>query len=702
MESEVRTANRLIQEQSPYLQQHAHNPVDWYPWGQEALDRARRENRPILLSCGYSSCHWCHVMEKESFENQEIADLMNRSFINIKVDREERPDLDEIYQTACGLLTGQGGWPLTVFLTPDLEPFYAGTYFPPQDKYGRPGFDSVLRTIDRVYREEQPRVRQIAGEITAAMRGELVPSSEQLSIGEMDPSELDGLPYEAVQRLKRHYDSRYGGFGGAPKFPTTNLLQLFLQVGLDEDAAAVDMVISTLEKMAQGGIFDHLGGGFHRYSTDKEWLVPHFEKMLYDNALLVPVYLAGYQLSGKESLRRAVDETLHFVLREMTAPEGGFYATLDADTEGEEGRFYVWRHDVVIDLLGEKDGGIICEHLGITPSGNFEKGTSVLRLQADAEAIAGKHGLEQTEVDEILRRGKAEMLAEREKRTRPFRDEKVITAWNGMMISALAQAARVLEEPEYAQAAEAAARFVSDQLTDAEGRLLRSYKDQPANTLGYLSDYGFFINGLIDLFEATLDHKYLSQALALTKDMVARFWDDADSGFFDTSQQHAKTLMRTKRAVDQSTPSGTSQAVLALIRLAELDDGFSRIIERVFALFADEMAHNSWGCAALISALDWWQAGSTEVMVVGDPMQAGFRDLYGAASRQFVPRLVLVGLTSGWETAWDTPPALWLTRQEMAGNSDEAVAFVCRHRACSAPITQMGQLQSQFVPAYKP
>ena len=567
------TTNRLIHEQSPYLLQHAHNPVDWYPWGSEALSRAKAEDRPILLSSGYSACHWCHVMERESFTNPRIAQMMNENFVCIKVDREERPDLDETYQTACLLLTGHGGWPLTVFLTPDLKPFYAGTYFPPEDKYGRPGFIRILQTVARVYRTERERVEAIAQDIVKGMKGQLLPENTEPGIS-LESWDWTDLPREAVSRLKYSYDTRHGGFGDAPKFPTTNLLQLFLHVGYEADPASVDMVVDTLLHMARGGIRDHLGGGFHRYSTDARWLVPHFEKMLYDNALLVPLYLAGYQLTGEPEFREVVESTLQFVASEMTAPGGGFYSSFDADTEGEEGRYYVWRYQEVIDLLGEEPGEILCDYFGISPEGNFAKGTSVLHRSTGEEQLADKYRLSLPGIQDILAQGRAQMLAHRTHREKPFCDTKIITAWNGMMISAFAQAARILDVPGYGKQAEAAAHFILENLMDGRGRLLRAFKDRPSQIPGFLSDYGWLINGLLDLHAATFDHSWLTQARSLTEVMVERFWDEANGGWFDSDEEHDSPLLRTKGITDQSYPSAASQAVLALIRLAEVIIGF--------------------------------------------------------------------------------------------------------------------------------
>ncbi|HET7558834.1 MAG TPA: thioredoxin domain-containing protein, partial [Limnochordia bacterium] len=510
-----RTPNHLVHETSPYLLQHAYNPVEWHPWGDAALARAKAENKPILISIGYSACHWCHVMERECFEDPEIAALMNAHFVNIKVDREERPDLDHIYQLSAQMLGGGGGWPLNVFLTPDQRPFYAGTYFPPQDKYGRPGFPAVLTSLAKSFREQPERVAQIGAQITLAL-SEL----EGLQGG-------DGLPggevvERAVAELKAQFDDDWGGFGVAPKFPYAENLALFLtareRLG-DEDAG--QKALHTLRCMAEGGIYDQLGGGFHRYSTDDHWLVPHFEKMLYDNALLTPLYVEAYRITGDPFYADVVRATLAFVERELTHPDGAFYSTLDADSEGEEGRFYVWTPETVREALAADDAELALARYGVTRRGNFEMNTTVLSITASVDELALQFKSTPAEIRARLAAIRAKLLGARAVRVRPGRDEKVLVNWNGLMISAFAQAAVGLNEPAYAKAAARAADFIFARLWD--GRTLQhSFLERPGPAVGFLDDYAFLAQGLLDLYRATWELPHLKRALELTELTLTR------------------------------------------------------------------------------------------------------------------------------------------------------------------------------------
>jgi uncharacterized protein YyaL (SSP411 family) len=521
-------SNRLIDESSPYLRQHAHNPVDWYPWGDEAFAKARAENKPVFLSVGYSACHWCHVMERESFENDEIAALMNELFVNVKVDREERPDVDQIYMNAVQLLTGRGGWPMSVFLTPEGEPFYGGTYFPPEERHGMPGFPRVLKAIAQAYREKPEDVQRTAGQLINA----LAQMDEREAVAEPPTASIVA---DAAAKLAQAYDETNGGLGEAPKFPNTSAFEVFLRVARTSgDHRFLDMVLHTLRKMAHGGIYDQLGGGFHRYSVDARWLVPHFEKMLYDNAQLVPLYLSAYQASGDAFFARIARETLDYVVREMRDAEGGFYSTQDADSEGIEGKFFVWDAAEARALLGDEAADLACRYWDITDVGNFED-HNILHVTLEVEQLAklfGRNDVE--EVRGILADARAKLFAARAQRVRPGLDDKILTAWNGLMISAFARGAEVLGEPIYADVAVAAVEFIENKLLRGD-RLLSTYKDGRAKLNGYLDDYAFIAAALIDVFELTQARAYLSRAVALIDAAVRHFWDDSGGGFYFTS-----------------------------------------------------------------------------------------------------------------------------------------------------------------------
>jgi uncharacterized protein YyaL (SSP411 family) len=600
MSNATRTANHLTNETSLYLRQHVFNPVDWYPWGSEALERARTLDRPIFLSIGYSACHWCHVMEHESFENADIAAILNEQFVPIKVDREERPDLDQIYMTAVQILTGQGGWPMSVFLTPEQQPFYGGTYFPPVDQYGRPGFKRVLQAIAEAWRtrpaELSEQAQQIAGHIQEAGR-------VQREEGSLTPE----LIRNAVRVLASNFDRTYGGFGNAPKFPHAMDVRLLLRASerfKDDDALA--MARLTLDRMAQGGIYDHLGGGFHRYSTDARWLVPHFEKMLYDNALLTVAYLDAYRLTQSPQYREVVDETLAYVLREMTSPEGGFYSTQDADTEGEEGKFFVWSEREIKDVLGAESADLFAEAYGISPEGNWEGHNILHRVRSD-EQIARLRSMPEPEVKQQIAQGKHKLFDRRKQRIAPGRDEKVLTAWNGLMIDAFAQAATVLHNDEYKQAATRAADFIWYRMRRADGRLLRTYMANTEPKLNaYLEDYAFFLNSLVSLSEATGEAKWLESASALAELMLDQFWDSQDGGFSFTGRDHEALIARTKDPHDSSTPSGNSMAATALLRLATRSNraDFHERARETLKLFRGLMANSPTAAGQMLLALD--------------------------------------------------------------------------------------------------
>ena len=590
-------ANRLIDETSPYLLQHAHNPVDWYPWGPEALERAKAEDKPILLSVGYSACHWCHVMEKESFEDREIAELMNESFICIKVDREERPDLDSIYMTAVQTMTGSGGWPMTVFLTPDGKPFYGGTYFPPEDRGGIPGFPRVIQALARAYREDRADVARTTQQLLQRMQ------QNSAAVRGLEPLTIDVMN-QAYRAIAGQFDDRHGGVGIQPKFPQPMTYEFLLRYHLrSKDPRALDMVELTLDRMAEGGIYDQIGGGFHRYSTDTFWLVPHFEKMLYDNALLVKLYLHAYQVTGKSSYRRVAEETLGYVLREMTDPLGGFYSSQDADSEGVEGKYFVWRPEEVIGVLGKEEGEIVNRFLGVTQEGNLE-GHSILHLAADPETVAAEAGMAEEDLDSLLLSCKARLLEARGQRVPPGRDEKILTAWNGMMLRAFCEGAAVLNRPEYADIAKQNAKFLLENLRN-EGRLLRTYKDGKANLNGYLEDYAFLADGLIALHEVTLEERWLRGAIELGQAMVELFWDEGSGQWYDTGRDHEELIVRPRDVSDNATPSGSSMAADVLLRLAVItgESEFERRAVTALRSVRELMAKAPTGAGNWLSAL---------------------------------------------------------------------------------------------------
>jgi hypothetical protein len=539
--------NRLIDETSPYLLQHAHNPVDWYPWGDEAFERAKNEDKPIFLSIGYSTCHWCHVMEKESFENEQIAKTMNEHFVNIKVDREQRPDVDSIYMNAVQM-TGSGGWPLSVFLTPGGKPFFGGTYFPPKDIYGRPGFERVLLAITDAWKNRRQELIESSNKISEVLTSLTGPTEKEALSPDMLKS---GFDY-----FKAAFDSVNGGFGPAPKFPQpTNLSMLLSYWHRTNDNQALQMVEKTLDVMAKGGIYDHIGGGFHRYATDGKWLVPHFEKMLYDQALLSKVYIQAYQITGKQEYASTAREIFDYVLRDMTDPEGGFYSAEDADSEGKEGVFYVWEQKEIDAILDKDEAEIFSACYGVTEKGNFEENKTILNIAISTAELEKKFDKDHTEIMNILSKARSKIFAEREKRIRPHRDDKIITAWNGLMISSLAYGGAALQEEKYIRAAEQAAEFILDSL-HKKGRLMRYYRQNQAIELAFLDDYAFTIMGLLELYEASFDSKWLINAKMLAEEMIKLFADNEHGGFFLTGKDSEKLITRIKPSTDGVIPSG--------------------------------------------------------------------------------------------------------------------------------------------------
>ncbi|MDQ1591684.1 MAG: uncharacterized protein QOG71_2311 [Pyrinomonadaceae bacterium] len=685
--SEHKHTNRLQNETSPYLLQHAHNPVDWYPWGEEALAKSRAENKPILLSIGYSACHWCHVMERESFENEEIAALMNENFVNIKVDREERPDLDQIYMNAVQLMLGHGGWPLTVFLTPELVPFYGGTYFPPEDRFRLPGFPRVITGVADAYRSRPDEI----AETTSSFLNELRRMNVAYESDEPLDTQLLDAAYSA---LARNYDKRHGGFGGAPKFPASMNLEFLLRMHERAgDAEALDMVTHTCRKMAEGGLYDQLGGGFHRYSTDAQWLVPHFEKMLYDNALLSRLYLHAYQVTGEEFFRRIAEETLDYVVREMTDnSSGAFYSTQDADSEGVEGKFFVWTLEEIKELLGEADAPLVAAYYGATAGGNFEE-KNILNVPRPAETVAAELNVPVERLREVVERSKPILYAAREKRIKPGRDEKAIAAWNGMMLTSFAEASSILERADYRRIAERNAEFLLDTLR-RDGALQHVYKDGQAKHHGYLDDYACVASGLLSLYEATGAIRWLRECLSLTEQMCAEFWDDAEGGFFYTSTKGERLIVRNKDFMDNATPAGNSVAAELLLRLALLTENqeYGRKAVTVFRLLRDQMARYPSAFGYLLGALDFYLSTPKEIVIVSragaDDSLALLREVW----KRYLPNKVVAQTAEQDEEAASVVPLL----RERPAPGGRATAYVCENYSCLQPVNTPAELAAQL------
>ncbi len=678
-----RYTNRLLLESSPYLQQHAHNPVNWYPWGDEAFDEARRTGRPVFLSVGYSTCHWCHVMEEESFEDLEIARVLNERYVPIKVDREERPDVDAIYMTALQALTGGGGWPMSVWLDADRAPFFAGTYFPARDgdRGASRGFLSIVREVADLWERDPPRVRGAAEALAEAVRVALGPPPSGPAPGLPGPKPIE----DAVAYFKSVFDDRHGGVRRAPKFPSNLPVRLLLRYHRRaRDARALHLAAFTLERMAAGGLYDQLGGGFHRYSTDSVWLVPHFEKMLYDNALLAVTYAEAAQATGRPDFARVVRETLDYVLREMTAPEGGFYSATDADSEGVEGKFFVWTEAEIRSVLGP-DADRFLAHHGVTAEGNFE-GASILHVPRPDER---EH--------EALAPARAALLAARERRVHPLRDEKVLAAWNGLMISGLAFGGRVLADGRYLDAASRAAEFLLGALRP-DGRLRRSWTAGRPGGPGFLEDHAFLAQGLLDLYEATFDVRWLREALALADATEALFADRERGGWFKTGEDQERLLAREKPTHDGAEPAGASVAVLVALRLAAFttDDRWRDVADRALRFYAPALEAQPVALTEMLLALDFETDAPREVVLVwpeGDPAPRPFLEVL---RRTFLPNRALAGAPEG--AALEALGRVALVAAEKKAVGGRATAYVCERGQCRLPAIEPEKLRAQIEP----
>ncbi len=685
MQDSKKHTNKLINESSPYLLQHAHNPVDWYPWGEEAFAKAKAEDKPVLVSIGYSACHWCHVMEHESFEDEATAAIMNEHFVNIKVDMEERPDVDQIYMTFVQLTTGRGGWPMNVFITPEKMPFFGGTYFPPETRYNMPGFKSILMSIAEAYKEKREDLENSAADIVGEIR--------RVGMASFDPGEVSlELLEAAFQSFVRSFDSVNGGFGGAPKFPPSMSLEFLLRYyKRTGNENALDIAVKTAKKMANGGINDQLGGGFHRYTVDAIWLVPHFEKMLYDNAQLIRIYLHLYQIeSGVSSRESGADtrsensdffeqiavETLEYVKREMLDASGGFYSSQDADSEGEEGKFFVWTPEEIEAILGKEDATEFSKFYDITADGNFEDKNIPNIKNEDADLRIRFQPLRE------------KLFAEREKRIKPFRDEKILTAWNGLMLAAFAEAARVLQSDDYLDVAKKNADFLIEELMTENGRLLRTWKDGKAKLNGYLEDYANLADGLIELYQACGDAKYLEKAKDFAEVMITEFWDADNGGFYFTSNDHEELLVRNKDYYDNATPSGNSVAADVLQKLAKFynDERFERFAVTVERLAASQIKRHPQGFGRVLSAIEFHLSQVKEIVVVGENRN----ELEKVLSKTYLPDSIIM--------ISDDPGSSNLAAFEGRKAIDgKPTAYVCENFVCGLPVTNAEDLKKAIM-----
>ena len=673
--------NKLGHESSPYLLQHAKNPVHWHAWNEEALGRAKKENKPIFLSVGYSSCHWCHVMAHESFEDEEIAKIMNENFVNIKVDREERPDLDDIYQKACQITTGQGGWPLSVFLTPDQRPFYVGTYFPALDSYGRPGFGSLCRQLAQSWKEKPKDIEKAADNFMQNL-GKL---QQHQAPSKIDKSILD----EAAINLLQIADTTYGGFGQAPKFPNaSNLSFMFRYSKLSGISKFQKFALLTLKKMAKGGIFDQIGGGFHRYSTDARWLVPHFEKMLYDNALLPIVYSEAYQITKDPFFGNVVKKTLDYVIREMTSSDGTFFSAQDADTNGEEGQTFVWKKQEIEKILG-KDSEIFCIYYDVTDGGNFE-GNTILANNINASSLGFKFGKSEPEIENLISKCSEKLLEIRNKREQPGKDDKIITSWNGLMVSAFLSGYRITDNSKYLDAAKQSIDFFESNF-EKNHILHRTFKNAEPKLNGYLDDYAYMANASVDMFENTSQPKYLSFATNLANYLITHFWDDSSHGFFFTSDNHEKLIMRPKNNYDLSMPSGNSVAAYVLLKLYHITQNkqFLEIAKKIIESQAISAAENPFAFGYLLNALYLYYQKPTEITIINGKNS----ELVSYLRKKFLPESITV-LVESQSNLEALSKHSFFSGKEF--QNDKTTVFVCKNFSCSLPLSDLSEIEKEL------
>jgi uncharacterized protein len=683
--------NRLINEKSPYLLQHAYNPVDWHAWGDEAFEKAKKEDKPIFLSIGYSTCHWCHVMEQESFEDHDVAALMNEAFVSIKVDREERPDIDHIYMTICQMMTGSGGWPLNVVMTPDKRPFFAGTYFPKESRFGRIGMMDLTPRITELWKTKRGDMLRAADQIHSSLK----------NLPEDSPGAVPGYPLldRAFNELGERFDPLNGGFGPAPKFPTAhNLFFLLRYWKRSKEAKALEMVEKTLRAMRNGGIYDHVGFGFHRYSTDSKWLVPHFEKMLYDQAMISMAYIEAYQATGREEYSQVVREIFTYILRDMTSPEGAFFSAEDADSEGHEGKFYVWNMNELSDILGEEDARLTSRVYNFGFGGNYKEestgmltGCNIPHMTKSIAEISAELKMAESELTQTLREIRQKLFEARESRIHPHKDDKILTDWNGLMIAALAKGAKALGRKDYATAARRAADFLLGAMRDGDDRLLHRFRDGDAALAAKADDYAFFIWGLIELYEATFEPRYLKAALELNDQFMERFWDDGTGGFYFTPADARDLPFRRKEIYDGATPSGNSVAMMNLLRLGRLTarPELEQKAEAISRAFAGNLEQIPSGYTQLLSALEFALGRSHEVVIVGKPEAFDTEEMFKRLRRSFQPNTVVLFKPEGnGEEAGSLPDFV----ASHGPIDDRATAFVCLNYNCNLPTTEPGKM----------
>lgn len=688
--------NKLANEKSPYLLQHADNPVNWYPWGAEAFEKARRENKPVFLSIGYSTCHWCHVMAHESFEDPQIANLMNDSFVSIKVDREERPDIDMLYMSVCQMMTGSGGWPLTIVMTPGKEPFFAGTYIPKHPRVGLPGMLEIIPRINEAWAKRKEETLSSASQITAALQ-----KTTLLEPGEEPDETLLQLAYA---QLKERFDTTYGGFGEEPKFPTPhNLLFLLRYRKRANNIISLNMVEKTLQAMRNGGIYDHVGFGFHRYSTDRRWLVPHFEKMLYDQALLATAYIEAFQVTGKEEYANTAREIFTYVLRDMTSASGGFLSAEDADSEGEEGKFYQWTYDEIKQILTREESDFCVKVFNIRENGNFanessgkETAKNILYLTKETQKIVSELNMSSPEFQKRLESIRQKLFAYRDKRIHPNKDDKILTDWNSLMVASLAIGARVLNEPQFASAAERAAGFILDNLLSPEGRLLHRYRDGETAVPAHLDDYAFLIQGMLELYETSFDIDYLKKALKLNEDLLKHFWDDKNGGFFFSADDDKDLLIRQKEIYDGAIPSGNSIAMLNLIRLGRLtaNSDLEQKATSIGRAFFDNVGKFPSAYTQLMIAVDFTLGPSYEVVIAGDLQSNDTKKMLRAIQLNFIPNKIVVVVPTGYDS-FDINNIAPFTR-DLTTIGGKATAYVCVNYRCKLPTTDVDTMLSSL------
>ncbi|HIH92764.1 TPA: thioredoxin domain-containing protein [Methanosarcina acetivorans] len=688
---EQRKPNRLINEKSPYLLQHAYNPVDWYPWGEEAFEKARKENKPIFLSIGYSTCHWCHVMAHESFEDEEIARLMNEAFVSIKVDREERPDIDNIYMTVCQIILGRGGWPLTIIMTPGKKPFFAGTYIPKKSRFNQTGMTELIPRIKEIWDQQHEEVLDSAEKITSTIQNMIVESTGE-GLGEE-------IIEEAYNDLLNSFDPEYGGFGRAPKFPTPHKISFLLRYWKRSgDPEALDMVEHTLDNMRSGGIYDHLGSGFHRYSTDNMWLLPHFEKMLYDQALTAIAYIEAYQVSGKDLYKETAEGILDYVLRDLTSPEGGFYCGEDADVEGEEGKYYLWTIEEVMSILGPEDSELIIKMFNLKRGGNFEEeirgrktGTNLFYMVHSPGSLAAELEIPVEEVESRVKSAREKLLKARYERKRPSLDDKVLTDWNGLMIAAFAKGFQVFGEEKYLKAAEKAADFLLETLYGPEKRLHHRYRDGVAGISGTSDDYAFLIHGLLELYEAGFELRYLKSAVSLNRELLEHFWDPENGGFYFTASDSEVLIFRKKEFTDAAIPSGNSFEMLNLLRLSRLiaDPGMEETADRLERAFSKLIKKTPSGYTQFLSAFDFRLGPSYEVIISGKRESPDTVNMLEELWSYFTPNKVLVFRPEG-----ENPEIADLAEytKEQLPIEGKATAYVCQNYECQLPTTETREM----------